>query len=132
MGAKGWSEAGAKILDRNHVGGVAAAVMLGVSACGGSVATAGGHAPDATMAADVQEASTDAPADGAADAGDPCSSPYPPDSSATLVSCCNGQLCRGECTPDGGCDCFGIAGGCWEGTACCKLHFACTGAKSCR
>lgn len=117
--------AGAKVLARNCLGGVAALAILALSACGGSVAVSDGHAPDAA-APDVHEAS-----DGAADAGSACPSSYPPDSSASVISCCNGQLCRGKCTADGGCSCFGIAGGCWKGTVCCQLSFACTGVKTC-
>lgn len=45
------------------------------------------------------------------------------------TACCNDQPCQGLCYPlDGGalrCECYGVIGGCKNGTVCCKLTHSC-------
>lgn len=35
--------------------------------------------------------------------------------------CCGSALCNGSCTPDGGCECYGIMGGCKAPLLCCDF-----------
>lgn len=49
--------------------------------------------------------------------------------SITLGACCNHEPCLGQCvqTEDAEilCSCYGIVGGCWEGSVCCSLKDGC-------
>jgi hypothetical protein len=63
-----------------------------------------------------------------------CAPPGHPDSAFT--ACCTGRACAGYCllntrTQIVSCDCFGRAGGCSEGTICCKATGGCTTPEKC-
>lgn len=113
-----------------------ALVTLGPPACGGSVVDDGSaNGTDASIDSSDVEAS-DASDSGQGDVASEEAGPAcPPKNLVTpgdeYVSCCNGRPCRGKCTADGACDCFGIAGGCWQGTVCCAAGGACRGPMGC-
>jgi hypothetical protein len=51
-----------------------------------------------------------------------------------LHACCESVSCYGFCIKDGGqvaCDCFGIVGGCPNGTICCAARMGCTAPGGC-
>ncbi len=63
-----------------------------------------------------------------------CAPPGHPDSAFT--ACCNGRACSGYCVLNTRtqvvlCDCFGRAGGCPEGTICCKAKGGCATPAEC-
>lgn len=140
---------------RSSVKGMVGALLaVGLVACGGAVENVGSRdagtdtsaTPDGSAATPDSAPTSDtgpdaAPGSDAADSGlgdtaDDAAIPCPPKNLVRpgdeFVSCCNGRPCRGECSADGTCDCFGIDGGCWEGTVCCRREYACTGVITCR
>jgi len=59
----------------------------------------------------------------------------PPDAGKSVTACCNDEPCQGLCyaNDDGGvqCECFGIIGGCPEGSVCCWPLLGCKAPHLC-
>ncbi|CAN5714432.1 hypothetical protein BH09MYX1_BH09MYX1_17440 [soil metagenome] len=93
--------------------------MFALTACG-RIAPDGGN----DGATDVRvEGGGDASFDTGLEAG-PCGSLN------GYQACCDGQLCNGKCGADGGCECYGIKGGCKAPLLCCNSP-GCTAALFC-
>lgn len=59
----------------------------------------------------------------------------PPTSGKEVAACCNDSPCEGLCyaAADAAiqCECFGIVGGCKNGTTCCSISFGCVPPGNC-
>lgn len=89
----------------------------------------GGCSPPAVCCAGVSSCTAGSTCAGSGGGG----SCAPDDGVGAIASCCGGAKCHGWCNLEQGaaCECFGLVGGCGEGTVCCKQKKGCTSPAGC-
>ena len=102
-------------------------VHIAAGGSAGTVSSAGGAGGHTTQPGDAGLAGATGDAGPPGDAGQSVdANTCGPGSGLVQLECCAGEPCRGKCH-QGRCDCFGIDGGCWEGTHCCARTGSCIG-----